>query len=145
SRCKLSHCRILRIGIMMSQFCKIKVHSHKLNKLGQICCAPMLGHMQEQRPNIILITTDQQRGDCLGSNGNQILQTPNLDALASKGVNFTRSYVTCPVCIPARRTLISGMSPDSHKLRGYRDGLPFDPPATLPGCLGSAGYQTQLI
>lgn len=105
----------------------------------------MLGHMQEQRPNIILITTDQQRGDCLGSNGNQILQTPNLDALASKGVNFTRSYVTCPVCIPARRTLISGMSPDSHKLRGYRDGLPFDPPATLPGCLGSAGYQTQLI
>lgn len=97
------------------------------------------------RPNILLITTDQQRGDCLGINGNPWLETPNLDHLASRGVNFSRAYSTCPVCIPARRTLLSGQSPDTHGLRHYQDGLEFHPPATLPGCLSAAGYQTQLI
>lgn len=98
-----------------------------------------------RRPNLILITTDQQRGDCLGINGNRLIETPNLDHLAARGVNFRRAYSTCPVCIPARRTLLSGQSPDSHGLRGYRDGLDYHPPATLPGLLGAAGYQTQLI
>lgn len=97
------------------------------------------------RPNILLITTDQQRGDCLGINGHSFLETPYLDAMAAPGVNFNRAYVTCPVCIPARRTLISGLSPDTHGLRGFADGLDFDPPQTLPGCLREAGYQTQLI
>ncbi|WOO43269.1 sulfatase-like hydrolase/transferase [Rubellicoccus peritrichatus] len=97
------------------------------------------------RPHIILITTDQQRGDCLGINGNNDLETPNLDHLASRGVNFNKAYITCPVCIPARRTLLSGLSPDTHGLRHYQDGVDFDPPATLPGCLRDAGYQTELI
>lgn len=98
-----------------------------------------------KRPHILLITTDQQRGDCLGINGNRFLETPNLDQMAMQGVNFARAYVTCPVCIPARRTLLSGLGPDTHGLRKYQDGLDFDPPATLPGCLGAAGYQTQLV
>ncbi|PTY06048.1 arylsulfatase [Verrucomicrobia bacterium LW23] len=98
-----------------------------------------------RRPNILLITTDQQRGDCLGINGNAYIETPNLDHLASQGVNFTRGYTTCPVCVPARRTLLSGQSPDTHGLRKYQDGLEFNPPATLPGELSAAGYQTQLI
>lgn len=101
--------------------------------------------MPERRPNILLITTDQQRHDCLGINGNNILRTPNLDALACHGTNFTRAYVTSPVCIPARRTLISGLHPDTHGMRDYCEGWEFDPPATLPGCLSQAGYQTQLV
>ncbi len=100
---------------------------------------------QPRRPHILLITTDQQRADALGINGNRFVETPNLDHMASRGVNFTRGYSTCPVCIPARRTLLSGMSPDEHGLRGYRDGQEFDPPSTLPGLLSAAGYQTQLI
>jgi len=97
------------------------------------------------RPNILLITTDQQRHDALGINGNEILQTPNLDWLASSGVNFKRAYTTCPVCIPARRTIISGLHPTAHGLVRYQDGLDWEPPFTLPGLLGDAGYQTQLI
>lgn len=97
------------------------------------------------RPNILLITTDQQRYDALGINGNPILRTPNLDALAADGTNFSRCYVTCPVCIPARRTLISGQHPRTHGMLGYQDGKPFDPPVTLPGALRDAGYQTQLV
>ena len=97
------------------------------------------------RPNILLITTDQQRWDALGISGNPILRTPNLDALAASGMRFSRAYSTCPVCIPARRSLLSGLHPVTHGLRGYQDGLDFDPPTTLPGRLSEAGYQTQLV
>ena len=101
--------------------------------------------MNPPRPNILLITTDQQRWDALGINGNHAIDTPNLDAMAASGVNFRRAYSTCPVCIPARRTLISGLSPTSHGLRKYQDGLSFDPPHTLPGVLSAHGWQTQLV
>ncbi len=101
--------------------------------------------MPERRPNILLITTDQQRYDALGINGNAILRTPHLDELAAGGTNFSRCYVTCPVCIPARRTLLSGLHPATHGMTGYRDGCEFDPPHTLPGVLSAHGYQTQLV
>jgi len=97
------------------------------------------------RPHILLITTDQQRYDAMGFNGNPHLDTTNLDHLAAQGVNFDRAYITCPVCIPARRTLLSGQHPFTHGLRRYQDGLNWDPPFTLPGILGDAGYQTQLV
>jgi arylsulfatase len=97
------------------------------------------------KPHILLITTDQQRYDALGINGNPDLKTSNLDMLAARGVNFDRTYITCPVCIPARRTLLSGQHPFTHGLRHYQDGLKWDPPFTLPGILSDAGYQTQLV
>jgi arylsulfatase len=97
------------------------------------------------RPNLLLITTDQQRFDAMGINGNEHLQTPVLDHLAATGVNFQRAYVTCPSCIAARRTILTGQSGATHGLVGYRDGEEFFPKFTLPGLLRDAGYQTQLI
>lgn len=103
-------------------------------------------HRRDDRPNILLITTDQQRYDAMGlNNPSSPLRTPNLDSLAAKGVNFTRAYTTCPVCIPARRTLLTGLHPTTHGLLRYQDGLEWDPPFTLPGLLSEAGYQTQLV
>lgn len=101
--------------------------------------------MANRPPNILLITTDQQRYDALSINGNRVLRTANLDALAAGGTNFTRCYSACPVCIPARRTLISGLHPQTHRMTGYREAQEFNPPFTLAGCLRQAGYQTQLI
>ena len=99
-----------------------------------------------ERPNVILITTDQQRFDALGMacQGGP-LQTPTLDSLAASGVWFRRAYTTSPVCIPARRSLLSGLHPQTHGLRCYRDGLDWDPPISLPGLLSQAGWQTQLV
>ena len=99
-----------------------------------------------ERPNVLLITTDQQRFDAVGiNNPDGPLRTPTLDNLATGGVNFTRAYSTSPVCIPARRSLLSGLHPQTHGLRAYRDGLEWDAPISLPGELAKAGYQTQLI
>ncbi len=100
----------------------------------------------EKTPNIILITTDQQRYDAMGlNNPSTDLCTPVCDQLAASGMNFTRAFTTCPVCIPARRSLLTGLHPESHGLRHYQDGLEWDPPFTLPGLLSRAGWQTELI
>ena len=95
-----------------------------------------------QSPNILLIVTDQQRGDALGIDGHPVLQTPYLDHIAASGARFRHAYTACPVCIPARRTLMTGKTPASHGVTmNYNTWL--DGP-TLPGVLAQAGYQTHL-
>lgn len=68
-------------------------------------------------PNILFIMTDQQRWDCLGANGNKIIQTPNLDRLAKLSANFTHAFVQSPVCVPSRVSFFTGRYPHSHKNR----------------------------
>ncbi len=65
--------------------------------------------MALDRPNILLITSDQHRGDTLGCAGHPCVQTPHLDQLAYEGIRFQNAYTDCPVCIPARTTLITGI------------------------------------
>jgi len=97
---------------------------------------------KDQRPNFLVIMTDQQRGDCLGIEEHSVLQTPNMDSIAGRGIRFTRAYSTCPVCIPARRSFISGQFPSTHGMVGYQEGVEWDPPTTLPGELSNSGYHT---
>jgi len=99
---------------------------------------------QDNRPNFILIMTDQQRGDCLGVDGHPCLLTPNMDALAGAGSRFRRAYTTCPSCIPARRALLTGQFPATNGMPGFVGGVPITAP-TLPGELKKAGYQTYMV
>ncbi len=96
-------------------------------------------------PNIVLIMVDQWRGDCLGSAGHPVVETPHLDALASQGVTFTQAYAACPSCIAARASLLTGLSPRHHGFVGYQDGVPWQYPVTLAGTLAEAGYHTQCV
>ncbi len=97
----------------------------------------------DPRPNILLLMTDQQRGDALGLAGHPVLQTPYLDALGASGVFFCRAYSACPICVAARRTLMTGQRPRSHGVvANYHTRL--DGP-TLPGVLAAMGYQTHLV
>ncbi|MEO1235406.1 MAG: sulfatase-like hydrolase/transferase [Planctomycetota bacterium] len=99
------------------------------------------------RPNILLITSDQHRADALGCAGHPCVRTPHLDALAAEGLRFNRAYVDCPVCIPARTTLVTGRQAHRNGLpefaRGQRIGHPRD--AFLGSRLTAAGYQTALV
>ncbi len=101
--------------------------------------------MTDTRPNILLILTDQQRGDCLGIEGHPVLQTPNLDWLARSGTRFRRGYSECPSCIPARRVLMSGQAPAANGMVGYKGGAAWHPSHTLAGELSRAGYQTEMV
>lgn len=96
------------------------------------------------QPNIILIMTDQQRGDCIGADGHPVLLTPNMDGIAAQGSRFANCYSTCPSCIPARRALLSGQHPSTNGMVGFT-GTEWNPQHTLPGELRKAGYQTYLV
>ena len=102
--------------------------------------------MPDDRPNILLIMTDQQRGDCLSIEDHPVLQTPQMDALAGAGARCTRAYTTCPSCVPARRSLMSGQHPAHTGMVGYKDGVEWEaPPPLLPQVMRDRGYQTALI
>ncbi len=70
------------------------------------------------RPNIVLILSDDQAWNDYGFMGNHLVQTPNLDRLASESVVFTRGYVPTPVCRPSLMTLATGLYPHQHKIVG---------------------------
>jgi len=99
-------------------------------------------------PNIIFIMTDQMRGDCLGADGNPVIQTPNLDWLAARGTRFSHAYSAVPSCLPARATLWSGQSQWHTGVLGMGHGqgpVPNDFPHTLAGALTAAGYRTHRV
>ncbi len=96
------------------------------------------------RPNFAFIFPDQWRGDCLGSLGHPVVETPFLDEIAASGVTFTAAYSPSPSCIAARASLITGQTPSTTGRLGYRDRVPWRYEHTLMRCLRDAGYQTLL-
>jgi choline-sulfatase len=93
------------------------------------------------QPNVLLITTDHWPAALLGCAGHPVVQTPTLDELARCGTRFTNAYAECPVCIPARRTLMTGVSPRRHRVRDML-GDPMSPDLpTLAQTFRTAGYQ----
>ena len=105
--------------------------------------------MAEKPYNILLITSDQHRGDSLSILEHPVAHTPHLDKLAQQGVLFRRAYSECPVCIPARMSVMSGFRPgtteDSIGYNYYKECSPLLRTETLPSLLGEAGYQTQAV
>lgn len=98
-----------------------------------------------KQPNIVLIMTDQMRGDCLGIAGHPDVKTPYLDTLAAKGTLFDHAYSACPSCIPARAALHTGLSQKHHGRVGYEDLVDWRYPHTMAGELSNAGYYTQCV
>ncbi len=96
------------------------------------------------RPNVLLIMTDQQRGDCLGIEGHPVLLTPNMDSIAGRGTRFSSAYSTCPVCIPARRSLMSGQFPSTHGVVGFYETSEWNAADALPSVMKANGYHTFL-
>ena len=72
------------------------------------------------KPNIVLIFSDQHRGDALGCVGNSAVRTPHLDALAAEGVAFSNCSTSAPLCMPARASLITGQYVNEHGAWGNR-------------------------
>lgn len=102
------------------------------------------------KDNIILITTDQQRFDTIQALGNGSIFTPHLNYMVNEGIAFTRCYADCPVCIPSRTTIMTG-------LKGYESGILSNQShahlmmektikkETLPALLTQHGFQTKAV
>ena len=95
------------------------------------------------KPDILFLMPDQMRGDCLSLLGHPVVRTPQLDKLAQEGALFRRAYSTCPSCIPARHSLLTGLFPATSGVVGYAT-RPITYP-TLPKMLSDTGYTTLLV
>ena len=98
------------------------------------------------RPNILLVVTDQQRRDTIGAYGSSVVQTPATDALAGQGMAFDCAFTPCGLCSPVRSSLLSGVYPHTHQvltnvaLHPVRNQLSPDQDVLYSG-LKSAGYR----
>ncbi len=99
------------------------------------------------RPNILFITSDQHRADCLGSAGHSCLETPHLDRLAFQGIRFHQCHSGCPLCIPARTSMITGREAHTNGIPTFGSGRIVERERSkfLGSLLTAAGYQTELI
>ena len=100
-------------------------------------------------PNILLFITDDHGQWASGPNGNNEVNTPNLDSLAASGVVVENAFTPTPVCSPARASLLTGLTPSQHGIHDYIAAA-FDrkrwlaTEQTLPRLLQMAGYRTGL-
>lgn len=97
-----------------------------------------------RRPNILIIYTDQQRQDSLGCYGNNIINTPNLDKLASEGCRLDNFFVQNPVCSPSRMCFLTGRYCSSLGIG--QNGIPFPEDAvSINNILKPYGYHSAQI
>lgn len=94
--------------------------------------------------NLLIITNDQHRADCLGCYGNPVVQTPNTDRLASQGVRFDNHFVQAPQCVPSRVSLHTGRYPHVHRVPTNSYLLP-ESEQTLARTLNAQGYKTACV
>jgi arylsulfatase A-like enzyme len=93
-----------------------------------------------ERPNILWITSEDH-GPHMGCYGDRYASTPNIDALAARGMIYRHAWSCAPVCAPARTTIISGMYPPCTGSEHMRSMLPFpDGKKMYPQFLREAGY-----
>lgn len=95
------------------------------------------------RPNILLITSDQQHWNTIGVSNSKI-RTPALDRLAAGGALHERAYCPNPTCTPSRASILTGLWPSRHGAWSLGTKLPEDVP-TIGAILGKCGYRTGLI
>ena len=106
-------------------------------------------------PNILFILSDNQAASLLGAYGNPDIRTPNIDRLASEGMQFNRHYAVNGLCSPTRATLMTGLLPSQHGVHSWlndhfleqwpRDWVAIQEFRTLPQTLKNRGYRTAMI
>lgn len=97
------------------------------------------------KPNIIIVISDQHRAGLTKRSGYPLDTSPTLDSLAEGGVSFDRAYVTCPVCMPSRTTMLTGRWPQAHHVRENSQGRDAYFGQDIFDVAKAQGYKTGLI
>lgn len=113
---------------------------------GCVAATDGFGQSPTRPPNLVFLMTDNHRWDMLGCMGNEIIQTPNIDRLAERGVRFTNAFCTTSICAATRASILTGEFRREH---GYTFTMP---PMNLqrldrsyPALLKQAGYRTGFV
>ena len=95
------------------------------------------------RPNIVFFFTDDQTTSTLGCYGNDVVQTPNIDQLASQGTRFSNAFVSHSICWVSRTTILTGLTGRTYGIPGARDQARPEAVQTLySDILRDNGYRT---
>ena len=131
----------------------------KLIRLFSLCLLALFNSpciaAKDKPLNVLFVLTDNQAASLLGSYGNPDIRTPNVDKLASEGIQFNQSFAVNGMCSPTRATLMTGLMPSQHGIHSWLDDALLDkwPKTwsavaefrTLPLTLRNRGYQTAMI
>lgn len=97
-----------------------------------------------ERPNVLFLLTDDQRPDTIHALGNNVIDTPNLDKLVSRGVSFSRAVCSNPICTPSRAEILSGCNSFQNGVGDF--GGKLKPELVLwPRAMHDAGYRTGYV
>ena len=97
-----------------------------------------------KNPNVVMVLSDQWRAQASGYAGDPNVKTPNLDQLARESINFTNALSACPVCCPARASLLTGQHPLTHGV--FVNDVPLSTNATsLAQAFSNEEYDTAYI
>ncbi len=103
-----------------------------------------LAQTGRRRPNLLYLLADDHAGYVMGSAGDRLADTPNLDRLAAEGTRFSRHFCNSPVCTPSRQSFLTGQLPHAAGVTVLRTPLAEDKP-TVPRQLQKAGYTTAVF
>ena len=113
----------------------------------QFCSFAIAGEPASERPNIVFIFSDDHAQHAIGAYGGilkDVNPTPNIDALARRGMLFQNSFCTNSICGPSRAVILTGLH--SHKNGFMHNGNEFDgSQVTFPKLLQKGGYKTAII
>ena len=104
-----------------------------------------MSETRDDRPHVLLISVDQLSGLLTRPGGHSVCATPTIAQLAAAGTYFTNAYSACPTCIPARRSLMTGLTARSHGDRVFNETLEMPAAPTLAQCFRDAGYQAHAV
>lgn len=109
------------------------------------CALAGLAHAAE-RPNIVFIMSDDHAVRAVSAYGDSLMETPNIDRIAARGMRFDRAYVGNALCGPSRATMLTGLHSHGHGFYSNDWSGEFDGnQQTLPKLLREAGYRTAVI
>jgi arylsulfatase A-like enzyme len=108
---------------------------------------PAVAHAaEERRPNIIFMFADDQAYESMGYTGNTVIQTPNMDRLARDGVFFDKAFVTTPICMVSRASILTGQHMRRHGIEDFNTPLSAEAlEHSYPVLLRDAGYRTAFL
>ena len=110
---------------------------------GSACASPSepTPRPTAERPNVVLILSDDHRYDAMGFMGHPLARTPNMDAMAKAGVHLKNTFVTTSLCSPSRASILTGLYTFRHRVIDNQRPVP---KGTLffPQYLQKAGYAT---
>ena len=151
---KIEDFTIDQFGIIYTNAKNLRSIKHRLIEM--IFCKPFFGcallmlfsiGLEAQRPNIIFILTDDQSYGMLGCTGNEIVQTPQIDRLASEGILFDNAHITSAICTPSRVSILLSQFERKHGVN-FNSGTSVSEEAwnkSYPMVMREAGYYTGWI